>query len=186
MAWVQKEVIDNNYNGKKRRVIYATRTHSQISQTLRELQKTAYKNVKVGIMASRQHLCVNSTIKSTASPLESQYKCKQTVTNASCPFYQNITQAKNAIEVRLAVDIEDLCKASEVHRGCPYYIAKERCDVADLIMMPYNVRCPMKDCSLKICYVRIQIKDYIIKYNLMFNILIVFIQPVLRHEDHSE
>ena len=38
---------------------FATRTHKQITQVVRELRKTAYANRRMTILSSREHTCIN-------------------------------------------------------------------------------------------------------------------------------
>ena len=38
------------------------RTHKQITQIVRELKKTGYKDTKMTILASREHTCINKTV----------------------------------------------------------------------------------------------------------------------------
>lgn len=42
--------------------MYASRTHSQLNQVMLELKKTAYKHVKVGILGSRDQLCIHPKV----------------------------------------------------------------------------------------------------------------------------
>ena len=48
-------------NSQRVRIIYAARTHTQLSQVVKELQKTRYM-ARVRILASRQHLCLNQKV----------------------------------------------------------------------------------------------------------------------------
>ncbi len=43
------------------KIIYASRTHSQLKQVIKELKNTKYKP-KVAILGSREHLCVHDKI----------------------------------------------------------------------------------------------------------------------------
>lgn len=45
-------------------IFYASRTHSQLKQVVRELNKTVYKStVSVAFLAGREHLCLNEKVK---------------------------------------------------------------------------------------------------------------------------
>lgn len=48
------------------RVIYASRTHTQLSQTIKELKATGYVP-KVCVLASREHLCINTEVQQVES-----------------------------------------------------------------------------------------------------------------------
>ena len=41
------------------RVIYASRTHSQLKQAMLELRKTSYGHLKIGLLGSRDQLCIH-------------------------------------------------------------------------------------------------------------------------------
>jgi len=45
------------------KVYYGTRTHRQIKQIIKELKRTAYADVKMTVLGSRQHTCVNPDVK---------------------------------------------------------------------------------------------------------------------------
>lgn len=44
------------------KIIYASRTHSQLSQAMNELKNTSYNHVKAVIMGSRDQLCINPEV----------------------------------------------------------------------------------------------------------------------------
>ena len=48
------------------RIIYASRTHTQLSQTVKELKATGY-NPKICVLASREHLCINTEVQQLES-----------------------------------------------------------------------------------------------------------------------
>lgn len=57
---------DNTGHGLPR-IYYGTRTHSQIAQVIRELNKTVYgrSNLKMSILASRDRMCTNDLVRSS-------------------------------------------------------------------------------------------------------------------------
>jgi len=45
------------------RIIFASRTHSQISQFVREVEKSPFgKHIRVCTLASRQQMCINENV----------------------------------------------------------------------------------------------------------------------------
>lgn len=40
-------------------IIYASRTHSQLTQAMGELKKTAYNYMKANVLGSREQMCIN-------------------------------------------------------------------------------------------------------------------------------
>ncbi|KAA6380786.1 MAG: putative Fanconi anemia group J protein, partial [Streblomastix strix] len=49
------------------KIMYFTRTHSQIKQIVEELKRTSY-NPTMSILASRSHLCINQNVRRSANP----------------------------------------------------------------------------------------------------------------------
>jgi len=43
-------------------VIYASRTHSQLSQAIQELKKTGYMHTKVAVLGSRDQMCIHPEV----------------------------------------------------------------------------------------------------------------------------
>lgn len=43
-------------------VIYASRTHSQLSQAVQELKRTAYKHMKASVLGSRDQMCIHEDL----------------------------------------------------------------------------------------------------------------------------
>ena len=43
-------------------IIYASRTHSQLSQAVQELKKTGYMHTKVAVLGSRDQMCIHPEV----------------------------------------------------------------------------------------------------------------------------
>jgi len=56
------KLSENESSEEKVQIIYVSRTHSQLSQAISELKKTIYQP-SIGVLASRDKLCVNSRLK---------------------------------------------------------------------------------------------------------------------------
>jgi chromosome transmission fidelity protein 1 len=82
------------------KIIYCSRTHSQISQFVREIQKTAFADrIRVVSLGSRKNLCINESVSSLRSDLRMADKCLDMLQGsktkkdkkqkkAKCPFYE--------------------------------------------------------------------------------------------------
>ena len=44
------------------KIIYASRTHSQISQAMQEMKRSGYGHMRAAVIGSRDQLCVNSDV----------------------------------------------------------------------------------------------------------------------------
>lgn len=51
-----------NYEFDPPKIIYSSRTHSQIAQFLHEIKKTVYADLKCVTLGSRKNLCINDSV----------------------------------------------------------------------------------------------------------------------------
>ncbi|XP_023367699.1 regulator of telomere elongation helicase 1 isoform X2 [Otolemur garnettii] len=120
------------------KIIYASRTHSQLTQVISELRNTSYRP-KVCVLGSREQLCIHPEVKKQESNHMQIHLCRKKVASRSCHFYNNVEE--KSLEQELAtpiLDIEDLVKSGSKHRVCPYYLSRSLKQQADIIFMPYN------------------------------------------------
>uniref|UniRef100_A0A8C1R5P6 Regulator of telomere elongation helicase 1 n=1 Tax=Cyprinus carpio TaxID=7962 RepID=A0A8C1R5P6_CYPCA len=97
------------------KIIYASRTHSQLAQVINELKNTSYRP-NICVLGSREQLCIDQEVMRQ----ESNHIKKST--------YKEI--------MNTIMDVEDLTVCS--HRVCPYYLSRSLKQHADVIFMPYN------------------------------------------------
>eukprot|EP00794_Sanderia_malayensis_P019946 gene19946-21899_t len=120
------------------KIIYASRTHSQLSQAINELKNTIY-NPKVCVLGSRDQMCINPEVLKLDGSTAKIYACKGKISTKSCMFFNNLDSQKENTEFSEHVlDIEDLAKLGDKNKVCPYYMSRELRTNADLIFMPYN------------------------------------------------
>ncbi|XP_029392071.1 regulator of telomere elongation helicase 1 isoform X2 [Mus pahari] len=120
------------------KIIYASRTHSQLTQVISELRNTSYRP-KVCVLGSREQLCIHPEVKKQESNHMQISLCRKKVASRSCHFYNNVEG--KCLEQELAtsiLDIEDLVKIGSKHKMCPYYLSRNMKQQADIIFMPYN------------------------------------------------
>ncbi|CAG2057218.1 unnamed protein product, partial [Timema podura] len=129
---------NNIWGGPK--IIYASRTHSQLSQAIQELKRTNYSHVKVAILGSRDQMCIHPEVSKELNNANKVHMCQLKVSSRTCYFYTNMDSTKeNRIFTEGGIlDIEDLVKEGRKLRFCPYYMSKEMKQQADIIFMPYN------------------------------------------------
>ncbi|KAL8580379.1 hypothetical protein ACOMHN_037478 [Nucella lapillus] len=124
------------------KIIYASRTHSQLSQAVQELKRTAYNSVKTAIIGSREQLCINEQVKKEKNNSAKVHLCRAKVSTKRCHYYNVLEDLKRNTEARQVVgsvtDIEDLVSHGTKSKICPYYLARELKSDADIIFMPYN------------------------------------------------
>ena len=114
LAWLNNQRDQGNKVPMK--IIYTSRTHSQLDQVKKELQSTVYVP-KSASLASRDHLCV-SEIKQFYSGEKLNKKCRQTK-HFSCTYFKN-TAFQKEVDLR-PLEIEDLWQMGKTKRYCPYY-----------------------------------------------------------------
>lgn len=137
------------------KIYYGTRTHKQITQVIRELNKTSYrKNLKMCILSARERTCINQEVKDLP---ERNERCQELVNNRkssgnsmrkteidSCPYYSESKLIAQTFEIinqeydDRAWDIEDATKFGQKFRACPYFGVRSLQEQADITLCPYN------------------------------------------------
>ena len=135
--------------GKLPRIIYASRTHSQLQQVVRELRRTPHRPL-VCMLGSREQYCCNPDVRNlTGAALNAS--CQALTAANSCSYYRRVQdekkrsgfvghpQAKEPEESRSVPDIEDFkLHAEKKLEMCPFYLARELQTSSDILFMPYN------------------------------------------------
>ncbi|CAL5082743.1 unnamed protein product [Urochloa decumbens] len=124
-------------------IYYATRTHAQITQVVREYRKTSYR-VRMAILASRKHYCVNK-LACMSDNIDEQCKLllDEKVQGGSCPEFKNAQKLSRHPSLQIGGcyevhDIEDLVRVGRKVKGCPYFAAQHMAEAAQLVFCPYN------------------------------------------------
>lgn len=123
------------------KIIYTSRTHSQLTQAVKELKNSAYNNVLAVSLGSRDQLCINSeVIKEAKSSSEKNTLCLVKIRKRGCSYKERNDKVASRTEVvsMPIKDIEDLVTIGNKCRACPYYLARDLAQQADVIFMPYN------------------------------------------------
>lgn len=128
----------NNWGVPK--VIYASRTHSQLNQAMRELKRTAYANMRAVVLGSRDQMCIHPDVMREQGNSNKVNMCKLKVHARTCSFQLRVESKKDHPDFRgpSIMDIEDLVKVGQKLKMCPYYASKELVNNADITFMPYN------------------------------------------------
>jgi len=117
-----------------RKVVYAARTHSQLTQFVNELRRTSFEDIRVVALGGRKLLCGNSNINRHG-------KSEQAVNDAcldlmkdkssSCPFLISQEGIATLALHTLAIpsDIEEAAALGVASQTCSYYGAR----VSDLL-----------------------------------------------------
>ncbi|XP_066245652.1 regulator of telomere elongation helicase 1 homolog isoform X2 [Euwallacea similis] len=121
-------------------IIYASRTHSQLSQAVQELKRTAYNHMHCSVLGSRDQLCIHPEVLNETDASIRLQMCHLKVDTRACHFNNRVDIRKEDPEVcnTPILDIEDMMKMGKKLTFCPYYMTKERKQHADIIFTPYN------------------------------------------------
>lgn len=135
-----KEAEDNYVKPK---LIYCSRTHSQLTQFISEIQKTSFKDkIRLLALGSRVNLCVNPQVNRSKNLSIINDKCMDLQRNGkqSCSF-KKMTEIKNLRDELLAtqMDIEDAHEAGKQLKCCPYYAGRYAIEEAEVLVVPYNI-----------------------------------------------
>lgn len=122
------------------KIIYSSRTHSQLTQAMQELKRSSYRHVKAAVLGSRDQMCIHPEVSKETNNMNKVHMCQLKVKSRTCHFYNNVESKKDDQAVRGAdiLDIEDLVSVGKKIKCCPYYLAKELKQEADIVFMPYN------------------------------------------------
>lgn len=122
------------------KVIYASRTHSQLTQAMQELKRSSYAHMKAAVIGSRDQLCIHPDVVKEVGNANKIHMCKLKVTTRTCSFHHRVESAKEAPQFTEAsvLDIEDLVAAGRKLKCCPYFVSRELIPAADIVFMPYN------------------------------------------------
>jgi len=124
-------------------IVYATRTHSQVVQVVRELKKLD-PMTRMTTLASRRHACVRDDVRALNGQAQNN-RCAKLVTERKCAAKATLDSALLGKGGRLNAwgegvqDIEELVTKAKSERGpCPFYLSRTKCAEAEIIFMPYN------------------------------------------------
>ncbi|KAJ1336291.1 hypothetical protein BSLG_007435 [Batrachochytrium salamandrivorans] len=85
-APISNLLTDDRPITKPPQILYASRTHSQLSQAIAELRSTAYKNAVSIVIGSRDQMCINPAVAEAKSALRTGL-CRSKVKKGSCSFH---------------------------------------------------------------------------------------------------
>ncbi|KAL5975897.1 hypothetical protein ACLOJK_020225 [Asimina triloba] len=159
--WDEEGEVDENMV----KVYFCSRTHSQLSQFVKELRKTAFGSVmKVVCLGSRKSFCINSEVlklgnlrRINEQCLELQRNKKQksskikvsadggrirrTRAPSGCPMLHKQklqSQFRDEVCQQGPLDMEDLVQLGKRIGACPYYGSRSLVPKADLVVLPYQ------------------------------------------------
>ncbi|RDY04748.1 ATP-dependent DNA helicase DDX11, partial [Mucuna pruriens] len=150
---------------KKLKVYFCSRTHSQLSQFIKELRKTVFANeMDVVSLGSRKNLCINEEVVALGNSSRINERClelqkkkkneatkvknlkvsageRRTKASSGCPMLRKHRvqqEFRNKVSQQGPLDIEDLANLGRTMGTCPYYGSRSMVRRADLVVLPYQ------------------------------------------------
>lgn len=120
-------------------IIYASRTHSQLSQVVAELHRTTYAaSLKICVLGSRSQMCIHPIVSQAKGGMTAINRtCTAYVKRQACSYHSHYERYPREAMPKTR-DIEDLVAWGRKHEVCPFYTAKAQQETADIIFVPYN------------------------------------------------
>ncbi|KAI5073385.1 hypothetical protein GOP47_0011398 [Adiantum capillus-veneris] len=160
---------------KPLKVFFCSRTHSQLSQFVRELQRTSFSTaLKTVPIGARKSLCINPEVSKLKHSFRINERClelqrardsrlsgEKVLVNegkqakkkpGGCPMMSKNSRQKVFRELvweSEVMDIEDMVKLGESIGTCPYYASRRMVPMADLVVLPYQsiLHCPTREAT---------------------------------------
>ncbi|KAF9690009.1 hypothetical protein SADUNF_Sadunf01G0151400 [Salix dunnii] len=146
------------------KIYFCSRTHSQLSQFIKELRKTLFANeINVVCLGSRKNFCINEEVLKLGSSVRVNERClelqnkknevskiknfgaggriRRNKASSGCPMLRKHKLQKefrNETSQHGALDIEDLVHIGRRIGTCPYYGSRSMVPAADLVVLPYQ------------------------------------------------
>lgn len=147
------------------KIYFCSRTHSQLSQFIKELRKTSFpKEINAVCLGARKIFCINEEVLRLGSSsrinerclelqkskknkvskimnLGTEGKVRRTKASSGCPMLRKHRlqkEFKSHISQEGALDIEDLVQLGKGLGTCPYYGSRSMIPAANLVVLPYQ------------------------------------------------
>lgn len=116
------------------RIYYASRTHSQLKQVIRELKQSGYKPWST-VLGSREHFCVHASVKLHKGAKQNAM-CYRAREDKKCPFYTGFKRGRPVSTS--SMDIEEMRGCCQEKMVCPFYKSRDDAKEADIVFVPYD------------------------------------------------
>ncbi|CAI5740061.1 unnamed protein product [Peronospora farinosa] len=120
------------------RIIYSSRTHSQLKQVVQELKNTSYRP-NVAVLGSREHLCVHEKV-SKLQGTKQNLACRSTCKDRRCMYKLGVDSYVKRLkkQAQPILDIEELVITMKEKTICPFFLTRSMLPEAEIIFVPYN------------------------------------------------
>ena len=87
-AWLNGGLLNRTLAGAAVTLIYASRTHSQLAQVIRELKSTKYRP-RMAVIGSRQQMCVHKDVRTLTGAAQNA-ACRARTASRSCAHHNEL------------------------------------------------------------------------------------------------
>jgi len=121
-----------------RKIVYATRTHEQVRQVLREVEtvnKKAETDFSAVALASRQNLCLNDACR-RLPPFEAVEACRVLRNTRRCPYKARFGYSPSSLP--LVLSARRLVRYGRSKMVCPYFLSRKAAENSTVVVAPYQ------------------------------------------------
>ena len=92
------------------------------------------------LQGSREQMCINAKVNELSSNAARTHLCRQLVSFKSCNYHVNMNNVLGRYNYsgNELKDIEELVQYGHEVQACPYYMARESQQSAEIVFIPYN------------------------------------------------
>ncbi|KAI5660588.1 hypothetical protein M9H77_29381 [Catharanthus roseus] len=135
------ESFKESKSSKPPKIVYTSRTHSQIRQVIQELKRTKYRP-KMIVLGSREQLCIHEDVRLLRGKVQTNacVALRKKRKKRYCAHSSHVAEflRTNPDLGEEPIDIEDLVNIGRSCGPCPYYLSRELHKSVDVLFAPYN------------------------------------------------
>lgn len=129
---------------RRKKLYYCSRTHSQLDQIVNELKnchESYIHDIKMCVLGSRGHLCVNEDVLERSQKSNINDECMLSINGkgcAPCRYVRGVPRILEDLQKHSVWGVDDLRSMGVRRGGCPYYTSREMLKSAEIVITPYN------------------------------------------------
>lgn len=118
------------------KIYYASRTHKQLSQVIKEFRRTAYYS-SFTVLASRNHYCINKKVREKKMDLTEA--CMEVIKNPEhrCRMFDRLEKFSNNM-LTTNRSVEELVDFGKQNTVCPYFLARASSKLSQVVFCPFD------------------------------------------------
>lgn len=118
-------------------IVYASRTHGQLSQVARELARAGYR-ARAATLSSRAQSCLNPRVQRLGGGAASTRACRGLMAQRACRWHVGVEPYRKSNPDSFPRDLEETVSLGRAEGVCPYLLSRALAPEADVVLVPYN------------------------------------------------